>query len=316
MRKDLCRNRDQSSESELKAQPDAPQVSVVIAAYNPGHYLKLAVRSVMAQTWTNWELIIVDDGSQEDICASLPDDTRIKCVRQKNQGAAAARNLGIMHARANLIAFLDSDDLWLEEKLERQVAAMSQRLDVGLCHTRFQILNSNNGSLCEGYEGCNIDYLDLMTGCGICLSTSMVRKENLFTAGLFQQMHGFSEDWDLWLRLAPHTQTLRVEHVLAQYRIHEGNKSRNYLKLHQTRTTILRNHVELAKANGDVRALQAARRGLRRIDELQGGKAFDAARASFHRRDWIHFARHLRDAFQMAPIYTTRGVVGKLGRRK
>ncbi len=193
---------------------------------------------------------------------------------------------------------------------------MSQHPAVGLCHTRFEILDSRNGSLCRGYEGCNIDYFDLLTGCGICLSTSMVRREILFAAGLFQPMHRFSEDWDLWLRVAPLTRILRVEHVLACYRIHDLNKSRDYLNSYRTRCAILKNHLELAKTKSDARALQTARRGLWRINELQGAKALDAARASFRRRDWVGVARHLRYAFQMAPLGTIKGVVEKLGRRK
>ena len=115
------------------ATDDAPEVSVVIAAYNCEAYLGRTIEAVRAQTVDDWEVIVVDDCSPDDISQALApfrQDRRIRLVRHaQNQGAAAARNTGIAEARGRFVAFLDADDDWMPTKLERQLAAMSDRPD-------------------------------------------------------------------------------------------------------------------------------------------------------------------------------------------
>src|ERR1700749_83796 len=100
-------------------------VSVIMPAYNSGRYLAESVRSVQAQTFGGWELVVVDDGSTDDtgeVARRLAEaDARVRYVRRPNGGQAAARNTGLAEARGRLVAFLDADDLWLPEKLEAQM---------------------------------------------------------------------------------------------------------------------------------------------------------------------------------------------------
>src|ERR1044071_7783966 len=107
-----------------------PLVSVIMPAYNAERYIAASVRSVLAQTYQNWELIIVDDGSTDGTAAVAKSfaeaDGRVRYVYQPNGRLGNARNTGIRHARGPLIAFLDSDDLWMERKLELQLKAMEE----------------------------------------------------------------------------------------------------------------------------------------------------------------------------------------------
>ena len=131
----------------------APAVSVVIPVFNRGDLLARALRSVAAQTFTDWEAIVVDDASSEDLGASLGpllDDARISLIRQaRNAGAAAARNRGIETARGRFIAFLDADDEWRPEKLERQLEAIGRETSGGpvICLTRVEKLFDGGRSI-------------------------------------------------------------------------------------------------------------------------------------------------------------------------
>ena len=101
-----------------------PTVSVVIPAYNSGPYLDGAVQSVIAQTFTDWECIVVDDGSTEDLSRVEKMDPRVRLIRQENRGTAAARNNAILHSVGEFIAFLDHDDRWMPGRLESMVGVI------------------------------------------------------------------------------------------------------------------------------------------------------------------------------------------------
>ncbi|MDW3038834.1 MULTISPECIES: glycosyltransferase family 2 protein [Bacillus cereus group] len=122
-------------------------ISVIIPSYNAGSFIKDTLQSVQSQTYTNWEIIIVDDVSTDNTCelikAEIKKDDRIRLIElQENGGAAIARNTGINNAKGRYIAFLDSDDLWLPEKLEKQLAFM-QNNDVAFSFTSYQIMNQD-----------------------------------------------------------------------------------------------------------------------------------------------------------------------------
>ena len=102
-----------------------PRASIIIAAYNPGPFLDATVQSVIAQSFSDWELIVVDDGSQQDIGHVAALHPAITMFRQENRGLSVARNVGIERSSGELVAFLDQDDLWFPCKLEEQVKQMA-----------------------------------------------------------------------------------------------------------------------------------------------------------------------------------------------
>ncbi len=182
-----------------------PRVSVIIPTYNRGWILEEAVDSVLAQTYTDFELIVVDDGSTDDTRALLqPYGQRIAYVHQDNQGVSAARNTGLRLARGELIALLDSDDLWKPAKLARQVAFFDAHPDAQICQTeevwirRGRRVNPKN----RHRKPSGWIFEPSLALCLVSPSAVMLRR------GLMDAMGGFDvslpacEDYDLWLRIS------------------------------------------------------------------------------------------------------------------
>ena len=293
-----------------------PRVSIVIPAYNPGHYLDLAIQSVVAQTFTDWELIVVDDGSAEDLSYIGEKYSAVKMIRQSNQGASVARNAGILASSGRLIAFLDSDDLWEPTKLEHQITLMNANPNAGLCHTSFQIINAQGAVTGPGFQGYDKDYNELLMGCGICASTVIVRRECLAASGLFDPFCPPVEDYDLWLKLSRYYSICRVESNQAFYRIHSQNISGNYAKMLRKQTEILNHHILLAKSQNDRGTLQAAYKGKQRARALYGVQAFDSARRSLREHKLKSFAKHLFFALKHSPKYAITSLVSHKAKSK
>ncbi|WP_324667972.1 glycosyltransferase family 2 protein [Geochorda subterranea] len=207
--------------SALHEDKGCPLVSVIIPTYNNAHVLPRAIRSVLAQTYSNWELIVVDDGSSDNTAEVMGqfEDPRIRYIRHDNpgMGPGAARNTGLRLAQGDYVAFLDSDDEWLPEKLEAQLGVFkraSERVGVVYCG----VLRVYDGT---GFRRTHIprvrgmalqDALALEVGC--TPSTTMVRRAYLSQVGLFDESLMTGEDLDMWLRLARVCYFDFTEHVL------------------------------------------------------------------------------------------------------
>jgi len=192
-------------------------VSVIIPTYNRQDFLKKALDSVLAQTYPHVELIVVDDGSEDntaELVAGCGGD--ITYLRQENRGPAAARNRGIKAARHNLLAFLDSDDRFAENKLELQVRAMQENPAYLISHTgetwyrNGRLLNQkirhqkNSGDIFN-------QSLEL---CAVGMSTVMVRRQLFERYGLFDEEYPCCEDYELWLRVSAGQKFLLVDRPL------------------------------------------------------------------------------------------------------
>ncbi|MEN9935455.1 MAG: hypothetical protein RLZZ387_2034 [Chloroflexota bacterium] len=219
-------------------------VSVIMPTYNYGRFLARAVESVLAQTWGDLELIIVDDGSTDgtpEVAAGLR-DPRVRYVRQPNQGPSAARNTGIARARGEYLAFLDADDVWLPEKLARQVALLAARPEAALVYGGCVYVDERGAVLrrvAARLRG-NL-FVPLLRENVISGSASSalarvvcVRQVGGFPAGL----HG-NEDWLLWLRLAARWEVEAVDAVLAQITVHAASASTNQYRMARDRAVML-----------------------------------------------------------------------------
>src|ERR1043165_833378 len=208
-------------------------VSVIIPAYNAGKYIAESIQSVIAQTYTDWELIVVDDGSTDDtasvVQAFVRRESRVKYFFQENGRLGKARNTGIRNSQGNLIAFLDSDDLWIESKLELQMRALREHnADLVYCNAyvftdedpldETKTLQSSMGT----FSG-QAFFDSLVVQNQIPVLTVLVKKTALESAGLFEEAkpyHG-CEDYDLWLKLAKAGFVFHgMPAVLARYRRH------------------------------------------------------------------------------------------------
>ena len=253
----------------------------MIPAYNPGAYLDEALQSVIAQTFTDWECVVVDDGSREDLSRVDALDARIRRVRQQNRGLPIARNVGILATGGEYLAFLDADDLWLPEKLELQLALLDARPDAALCHTAFDIINGQSQISGPGWARDVGSYEQLLANSRICVSTVVVRRQCLSVSGLFDPLLRACEDYDLWLKLARFYALLFVPQTAARYRVHSSNMSGNPALMAREVTHVLNRHIRLARERGDARAVRRIRRSIGQARTGWGCDAFDQARAQW-----------------------------------
>jgi glycosyltransferase involved in cell wall biosynthesis len=184
-----------------------PRVSVIVPVFNRAATVGRAVSSVVAQTMPDWELIIVDDGSDDDLAGAIANfpDGRLRLLRHdRNRGAAAARNTGIGAARAPLVAFLDSDDEWLPTKLARQVEAIEcGGPSLGALCTAFRLRRMRSGYSEDRYPRAKAGWLmQFLDGCFVSPgSTLLARRECFESIGLLDAGLRRFEDWDWLLRL-------------------------------------------------------------------------------------------------------------------
>lgn len=181
-----------------------PKISVVIPTYNRAYCLGETIDSVLAQTYRDYELIVVDDGSTDDTESLVKAMPGIKYLRiAENSGVSMARNLGIGNARGNYICFLDSDDLWIKKKLEQQASVMEAEPALTACYTdEIWVRNGvrvNSGNRHKKYSGRIFSHC--LPLCIISSSSVMLRAEIFAEIGLFDETLPACEDYDFWLRL-------------------------------------------------------------------------------------------------------------------
>jgi glycosyltransferase involved in cell wall biosynthesis len=208
-----------------------PKVSVVIPAYNAMAYLPAAVETVLNQTFSDFEVLIVDDGSVDPIAAWVAalTDPRIQLIRQTNQGLSAARNTGIRQAQGDYVAFLDADDLWAPTKLAQQVQCLDADPNVGLVHTAMLLVDVQGRSTGRVMtaELAGSVWSRLVIWNGIACPSVMVRRDCFDRVGQFDQTLRSLEDWDMWLRLAAEYEFAVIPAPLAYYRQVPHSMSKN-----------------------------------------------------------------------------------------
>ncbi len=211
-----------------------PKVSIVIPAYNAMKYLPETVASVMNQTYQDFEIVLVNDGSSDQIQSWAADQKipQLRLISQENRGLSGARNTGVRNAQGEYIAILDADDLWEPTKLQKQVQALDDAPDVGIVYT-WTALVDENGELTGRYykrheEGdvWNTLVEFNLVGCG---SVPLIRKSCFEVAGDFDEnLRSFVEDWDLWLRMARLYRFKVVKEPLVFYRQRPDSASKNW----------------------------------------------------------------------------------------
>jgi len=213
-------------------------VSVIIPVYNQERYLGAAIDSVLAQTYRDFEVIVVDDGSTdgtpEIIASYLP---RIRGFRKPNAGGASALNLGIREAQGDWIGWLSSDDLWEPTRLARQMEALRERPTAGFVFSDFVKIDPDGGVIGEVRAACPSGkrglQLALVRRCFVNGCTTLIRREAFARVGLFDERDRFAPDYDMWFRILRHYEALHVPEPLVRYRIHPGQASANPAAIQQ-----------------------------------------------------------------------------------
>jgi glycosyltransferase involved in cell wall biosynthesis len=213
-----------------------PLVSVVIPAYNEADTVPDAIRSALAQSVTDLEVIVIDDGSEDDTAEAARSiaDPRITVLTQHNQGVCVARNAGIAAARGTYVAFLDADDIWLPRKLERQLDYLDHHPDVTAVQAGVMFVDGDRNVL--HVEPCRTSADPLMDtlmfkNLPAFPTTVMIRRDKLEQIGGFDTSLVILEDWNMAIEASRHCRLASIEEPLALYRVHPGNRSRD-LSIH------------------------------------------------------------------------------------
>ena len=213
-----------------------PIVSVIIPCFNCALFLAEAISSVLRQDFTNYELLIVDDGSTDDtpnLIKPYLADKRVRYLPKKNGGLSSARNYGIINANGDYIALLDADDIWYPEKLACQIKHIENRPDVGMVFSNFNTFNAD-GIIFSGKVSDSIDSFPnpefnilFSRNNFIYPSTVLIRKSIFKKCGFFDENLKSIEDYDMWLRISNSYCLIGVPEKLTKIRVHNNNMSKN-----------------------------------------------------------------------------------------
>ncbi len=222
----------------MSAPPPQDLVSVVIATCNMGQYLPQAVRSVLAQSYANVEIQIVDDGSTDDtaqVVRRWEADERVHVQQQPNGGQAQARNRGIASSRGRFVAFLDADDEWLPHKLSYQMPLFAAA-QVGVVYSDYECMDGDGHALSKAPTLMHRGRVSaaLLIDNFISFQTAVVRRECLERHGAFDESVRMGDDYDLWLRLSAHYEFDFVPEATVRYRIWAGQMSKNYRRRYES----------------------------------------------------------------------------------
>jgi glycosyltransferase involved in cell wall biosynthesis len=257
-----------------------PTVSVVIPTYNAARYIEAAVDSVLGQTFRDVEILVVDDGSTDDTAAVLSRYGQpVRYRWQENRGVSAARNRGIQESSGRYVAFLDADDTWFPEKLDRQIAALEASGQHRACYSAHVICTEALTPLAvqrSVRRGSTLEDL-LLRGNVVGNICTVLCDRSLFSiAGNFDVSLSQCADWDMWVRLATITEFLYLDEPLVTYRQHESNMSADPALLERDSTRVLQKGFELPSVPQRVRA--SRRNALARNYMVLAGSYFYAHR--------------------------------------
>lgn len=223
-------------------------VSVIIPTYNRAQLLNNSVNSVLSQTHCDFELLIIDDCSTDNTSEVLEGikDERVRVIKNpSNRGIAAVRNIGIMNSRGRYIAFLDDDDEWLPDKLEKQLNMIENSpAGLGCVYTGCMIIDMETNDVYQTSipQYRNNVLTQLLMKNFITTSTTMIKKTCFDKAGLFDEEIPYGEDYDMWIRIAGDFEFDYIKEPLVKYRIHKNSISTNNAVLIKGLEMILAKH--------------------------------------------------------------------------
>ncbi|OGW78007.1 MAG: hypothetical protein A3C51_01670 [Omnitrophica bacterium RIFCSPHIGHO2_02_FULL_46_20] len=282
-----------------------PLVSVIIPYFYEERYLEEALLSVFSQTYKNYEIIVVDDGSAtggaKSICKKYGD--KLKYIRQENKGVSAARNNGIANSHGEYIAFLDEDDIWLPDKIEKQVGYFEElkrkNINAGLIYTGQQMIDEDNNVLANGLcKSSGYNYKLLLFGNFIgtpsCVMTtrSVLRDVGLFDEGLLQ-----CQDFDMWIRIAKKYDIYSVNEILTRYRNRQNSLSKDTETRISNCNKIIEKQFE-EDAKNEIISSELRKNLLLRYKKIAALHWKNAAYASlFQKKDTVAFRKFARKGY-------------------
>lgn len=202
------------------------KVDVIIPAHNPGEYLEEALISVFKQSYKNYNIILVDDASKESLQWVKDKYPNITYIRNdENLGPAASRNVGIKAGSSELIAFLDSDDVMTQKRLEITVDIFEKNKDIGMVCGNYKMLLFGKTKQPFYQSKINVDYEALMKVNIVACGSVCVKRSVIDDVGYFNEKYWIAEDYDMWVRISEKHKIHFTENVLYHYRIVPGGRS-------------------------------------------------------------------------------------------
>src|SRR3712207_4505051 len=282
---DAIRN---DSQGPQKEQPlDAALVSVVIPCYNQAHFLNEAIESVLAQSYPNFEIVVVDDGSTDDTSKVAARYPSVRCLRQTNRGLSGARNSGLAASEGEYVVFLDADDRLLPEALEAGVGCLKASPECAFASGRYRFIAEDGSFLREPRERLveKDSYVALLQRNYIGPPPVVVyRRDVLASVGGFDDSADASADSDMYLRIAARFPICSHEGVVAEYRRHGTNMSSNHAVMLSTSMAVLRKQRKHVKGNKQYEEAYKAGISVRR--GAYGDRLVEQVRAHLRQREW------------------------------
>ncbi len=288
----------------------APRVSVVIPVYRGGPFLREAVVSVLDQTITALEVVLVSDGCPEDLSHLEQLDARVRVLRREHAGVSVARNVGVAHSASDLVAFLDEDDRAHPRRLEWQMEAFADRPGSGMCHGTFEVIDAD-GTVQVGSRGGPVQYQEMLALEFPLLSTVMVRRDHFHEVGGFDPALTTGEDIEFFLRSAMRTDVTFVPEVITSYRRHGSNTATGVWDIYP----VLQRHRRWAELGERPELVAAADLGLRRNRRNAARAAFDEARSARRRGATVQVAKDLVVSLTRDPTFVPGVVWSRVTRR-
>ncbi|MGH9406225.1 MAG: glycosyltransferase family 2 protein [Terriglobia bacterium] len=298
-------------------------MSVVIPAYNAAEFIAEALASVFAQTYRDFEVILINDGSPDTLeleNAIQPWRERLIYLTQENAGPSAARNAGVRHAHGVYVAFLDSDDQWLPEHLSSQMRMFEERPELDLVYADLLLFGDIDPpgktfmQMCPSAGPVTVDSLISQT-CSVPTSCVVVRRGSAIEAGLFDERFVRSEDFDLWVRIAHRGGKMAYQTaVRGKHRLRAGSLASDHAKLGASAIEVLAKIDRTLDLSESTRALiRAMQDELRALDQLERGKRClsegDTRAARSHLSEANAFLRRPKLTILLAALRLAPGAV-------
>lgn len=266
----------------------APTVSVIVPVYNTADLIETTLESVLKQTYQDFEVVVVDDGSTDGTGDIVKDyDESVRYIRKENGGTASARNRGIREARGDYVALLDADDRWRPTKLDRQMKEHAEAPDLIWSYTDSYLVDADSGEIIlrktQVKNRTGGDVLEgLLKGNFIAPSTVIIKRSVFEKVGTFDEsaLYHSAEDWELWMKIAARYPVRFVNEPLVETRQHTRRKTKTMDLDHalKERLTIIndaveRNPARLAAAHDEARANLYVNFGRKWLDREERGRA-------------------------------------------
>lgn len=289
-----------------------PFVSVIIPCYKQAHYLGEAIESVLNQTYPHFEIIVVDDGSPDNASEVAARYSRVRCVRQENQGLSAARNTGIRESTGRYLVFLDADDRLLPRALEIGVESFSRHPECGFVSGFCDIIAADGSPLPPHASQSVIDedpYITLLRSCPIYPLAAMHRRDVVSSLNCFDLSNGPAADYDLYYRTAREFPIHCHGNVVGEYRRHDDNMTGDAGRMLKANVSALRSQWRYVRRNPKHR--RAYKEGIRFWQQMYGEAVAHEVRTHIKKREWEQAARRLRLLLRYYP----RAVADHAGRK-